>query len=565
MIVDAELFSPALLLTLPLWLYAEIHYRFKGVPSRLFMKEPEIIADIPHRLEPDSPLPILLIVKDAKRFPIRLHRVTAGISDAEGRRHHALLFEQPLSLHDYYWWQLKEIALPARLAGQLQVNVVFEYEVLSGKHRAAGRVKRAVNDNYRGVSHAPLMTYAAAEPLPVLPGYLSGDVHYHSDGTDDQVEFGAPLHATAVMARAMGLQFFAVTDHSYDIDDLPGDYLANDPQLQRWHAQRREIAEWNAQRAGVTILPGEEVTCANRRGRNVHFLILGHPHFLPGSGDSAERWFRTGAELSVEQVLSRLDSDAAAFAAHLGVRTPLLEWLLLRRGRWYPEDTNHGRLDGLQIWNGHTHGAAEGLLAWREMLLAGRKVTVAAGNDAHGNFGRFRQVSFPFLRMREHCLNLFGRARTVVRCPANGDSDQIIAALRKGNSCISTGPVIQLRVINRSDESFAMGETVRGTVAAVNVMAVSSHEFGELENLRIWYGDVARRREELFFAKSDFAGATTFTATLPAAEPSGAAASSGPAYFRAELATKAQAMALPDVRLRPQALSNPVWIEPGEK
>jgi len=38
--------------------YAEMHYRWWPLPSRYFMKEPEILADAPHRVEPGRPLPL---------------------------------------------------------------------------------------------------------------------------------------------------------------------------------------------------------------------------------------------------------------------------------------------------------------------------------------------------------------------------------------------------------------------------------------------------------------------------------------------------------------------------
>jgi len=554
MIHTSDSLLALLAVLLPIALYAEIHYRFKGVPSRLFMREPEIIADVPHRLEPGSPLPILLIIKDAKRFPIRLRSISTDIANELGEQYRVVLLKEPQPIHDYYWWRVEHVTLPPSMSGRLRVNVIFDYE------NQRGRMKHAVNDNYRGVSHAPLFTYASTEPLPTLPGYISGDLHYHTDGTDDQVEFGAPIEATAAMAKAMGLHFFAATDHSYDIDDLPENYLQNDPELRRWHEQRRKIAEWNAKQNGVMILPGEEVSCANHRGRNVHSLILGHSQFLPGSGDGAERWFHTRAELSIEEILEKLDENAAAFAAHPRARTPFLEWLLLRRGRWQHQDFLHQRLDGLQIWNGHPAGTAEGLHAWRNLLLSGRKLVLVAGNDAHGNFNRFRQVGFPFLLMRGHRLHIFGRARTVA-CPSvvsantNDDSQRLIAALRNGNSCISTGPVIDLQVINRAGHVFHMGETAHGEMAAVKITALSNHEFGEIERLKIWFGDLRKRREGIFFEKSDFGGATNFTTTLPV--PQGGLYRG---HFRAELATRANALALPDVRLRPQALSNPVWL-----
>lgn len=553
MLLTSEI-SPALfILALPIFLYAEIHYRFKGVPSCLFVREPEIIADVPHRLEPGERLPILLIIKDAKRFPVRLRSITANIMNESGECFFKTLLDEPQVIQVYYWWRVEHVALPPSMIGNLRIDVTFEYETQPGK------IKRAVNDNYRGVSHAPLQCYAATESLPSLPGYISGDVHYHTDGTDDQVEFGAPLEATALMARAMGLQFFAATDHSYDIDDLPENYLQDDPDLKRWHAQRRAIEHWNKQKNGIVILPGEEVSCANRRGRNVHFLILDHSQFLPGSGDGAEHWFRTRAELSVEEILNQLDENVAAFAAHPRVKTPFLEWLLLRRGRWQRDDFLHSRLDGMQIWNGHPDGIEDGLREWRELLLSGKKLALVAGNDAHGNFSRFRQVGFPFFKMREHRLNIFGRARTIVRGAKNSDAHQIIAALRKGNSCISTGPVIDLKIINQAGEVFSMGNIAHGDLAAMKITALSTHEFGEIEELKIWFGDLTTRKEGIFFAKSDFKGETIFDATLPLQSTR-----IRRGYFRAELTTKTNEAILPDIRLRPQALNNPVWVEGKE-
>jgi hypothetical protein len=537
-------------LALPFWLYAEIHYRFKGVPSRLFMREPEIIADVPHRLEPGLPLPILLIIKDAKRFPIRVHSIRAKISNEPGRQFHVILLKEPQAVRDYYWWRVEHVELPVTMNGHLRANIIFDYE------NSSGQIKRAVNDNYRGVSHAPLQTFAATELLPTLPGYVSGDLHYHTEGTDDQVEFGAPLEAAAAMARAIGLQFFAVTDHSYDIDDLPENYLRNDLDLRKWHEQRRKIAEWNAEKNGIIVLPGEEVSCANHRGRNVHFLIMGHSQFLPGSGDGAERWFHTRAELSIKEILEQLEDNAAAFAAHPRVRTPFLEWLLLRRGRWRCQDFLHPRLDGMQIWNGHPNGMSEGLKSWKQALLAGKKLVLAAGNDAHGNFNRFRQVGFPFFLMRENRLNLFGRARTVVRSQAQDNSHDIVKPLRRGNCCISTGPVIDLQIINSANQIFNMGETAHGQIMAIKISALSSREFGEIRNLKIWFGDLKKNQEGIFFSKSDFNGATAFNVTFSLQHKNLV-----PGYFRAELETNANATTLPDIRLRPQALSNPVRVE----
>ena len=56
-------------------MYAELHFRFKWSDSRYFRKEPEILSDLPIRIEPGNNIPILLIIKDAHIYPINLNKV----------------------------------------------------------------------------------------------------------------------------------------------------------------------------------------------------------------------------------------------------------------------------------------------------------------------------------------------------------------------------------------------------------------------------------------------------------------------------------------------------------
>ncbi|MCH6560272.1 hypothetical protein IH799_07965, partial [candidate division KSB1 bacterium] len=56
-------------------LYAETHYSFKGIYSRLKKMEPEIIADVPHRIKRGHPIPVLLLIKDAHQYPIELNSI----------------------------------------------------------------------------------------------------------------------------------------------------------------------------------------------------------------------------------------------------------------------------------------------------------------------------------------------------------------------------------------------------------------------------------------------------------------------------------------------------------
>ncbi len=546
----SSLFLPLI----PVWLYAEIHYRFKFIPSRLFYRQPEIIADAPHRIEPGQPLPILLLVKDANRVPIELQSATASIHCNAQPPNVTLpalrfkLHDSPQSINSPLWWRIFPIDVPAERRGQLvQVNIEIAY-------RCGGRQFRCNNDNHIGTSHAPLLIYLANDSLPTLPNFWHGELHCHTDATSDQVEFGAPVEAMVELAKAQGLNFFAATDHSYDLDDLPDNYLKNDPALRKWHDLHERIKQCNEQHQDFVIIPGEEVSAGNSQRRNVHFLIFNSQKFFPGSGDSAERWFRTEPEMSITKILDQLGDEALAFAAHPEVPTPFLERLLLRRGKWQWPDYQHPRLNGLQIWNGSLEGMEEGTARWRELLLAGKKVYIMAGDDAHGNFNRFRQVGIPHLRMREHHWHLFGRTRTAVLADGQISLSSLMAALRKGRACITIGPLMDLQIVCENGRSARLGETVMEPIRSFAVQAKSSPEFGKLQRVVVWLGDLQERHERILFETNNFAEPFLFSHTQPLNLPAGRF------YLRGEVHSGGSEF-LPEPALPCRALTNPIWIK----
>lgn len=536
-------------LAIPIWLYAEIHYRFKFIPSRLYYPQPEIIADAPHRIDPGRQLPVLLLIKEGNRFPIELLSVTAFLHLSKSP--HVLRFtlhESKAVINLPLWWQIFYVDVPNDWRRQIvQANIEIIY-------RCGGREFRCYNDNHVGTSHAPLRVYMANEALPSLPGFVHGDLHCHTDATSDQVEFGAPVEAMVALAPAQGLNFFAATDHSYDLDDLPDNYLKNDPELRKWQVLQERITRLNAQTQNFVIIPGEEVSTGNSRRRNVHFLIFNSKKFFPGSGDSAERWFRTEPEMAIDEILAQLEDEALTFAAHPEVSTPPLEWLLLRRGKWQWPDYRHPRLNGLQIWNGSLAGMAEGAARWRELLLAGKKIFIIAGNDAHGNFNRFRQVGLPHLKMREHHWHLFGRTRTTVWLDAPLSLPALMQSLRVGRACLTTGPVMDLQIIGASGRVARLGETIAEKAKSVVLQVRSAAEFGELKRVVVWLGDLRQRRERVLFETSSFAEPFSLTQSLPLDLPA------GPFYLRGE-AHSAGGNFLPERALPCRALTNPIWVE----
>jgi len=530
-------------LLLPFILYAETHYKFKGVYSRLNKNEPEIVADAPIRVEPDQPVPILLLIKDAHRFPIQLEQVIVQI-----KKNSQVLGEHRYSLfmsiaNERFWHRLFYIDKPKDYYGTVEIDVQFVIKV-------NGKRKGYHNDNYRISTHQPLSVYLAAEPLPRFDDWYFGDFHYHSNYTEDQVEFGAPIAATVAMARAMGLSFFAVTDHSYDLDDREDSWLENDRQLPKWHRMWQEISRLNQRYSDFLILPGEEVSAGNYQNRNVHLLILNDQNFYPGKGDSAEEWFRTMPDLSIEQVLDQLSDEALAIAGHPEIPTPFLQWLLIRRGRWGWQDFQHDRLDGFQIWNGeYDHSFYHGSEAWTKLLLAGKKLSLIAGNDAHGNFNRFRQIGFPFFTLRESRSQLFGNMRTGVKINRAFDIQHLIQAVKKNRTLVSNGPVMEITIKNEQGQFASIGDEITGQQLNLAITAKSAEEFGRLESIKIFRGNLIDKTETLEKIIDYFPDSFIFEMEQKVPDVS------SPTYFRAELTAKKQ-----DGNLT-RCLTNPIWID----
>lgn len=526
----------------PIILYAETHYKFKGIYSRFFKREPEIIADAPMRVEPGQVIPVLLLIKDAFRFPIQLKSVTIEL-----QQNNAVLLKKEFSLNEKldsqrYWFKIFHIEPPLGVAGFFEIDVAFWFEI-------NGKTKCYRNDNYRISSHQPLLVNVAEYPLPRFEGWHFGDFHYHSNYTEDQVEFGAPLPVAVEMARAIGLSFFAVTDHSYDLDDREDSWVINDPDLPKWKRLWEEAGNLNAQSPGFVILPGEEVSAGNSRNRNVHLLIINDRKFYPGKGDSAERWFRTAPDLSINQVLDSIPSEALALAGHPEMPFPFLQWLLIRRGGWSKADFKHSKLHGLQIWNGEVDDSFYfGSKNWVRLLLEGNRKTIVAGNDAHGNFNRFRQIGFPFFTMRETNGQLFGKMRTAVKVDGEITISKIIDAVKKGNVQITTGPVIELSVRNEKGNEAGIGEEISGKRFEIICKIKSSEEFGRFFLLRIRVGDLDKKREMDLLSEENFDLFFYYETKIILPELF------TQCYIRAEVTTKMENGALS------RCLTNPIWI-----
>jgi hypothetical protein len=470
-------------------LYAEIHYQIGHLISLIKKREPECVVDMPHRLEPGHRLPLLLLIKDAHLYPVCLHSLTATLIE---KRQKTELFRRDFSALDItepFWNQVFNITLPRTFPEKVKIDIEVAYSV-------DGKQKSFHNDNYRFTSHRPFEIIIDSHPLPTKRHWYFGDLHYHSDFTNDQVEYGAPLPATREMAKAMGLNFFAATDHSYDLDDKFGDYLTNDPAQPKWHQMRETIEYMNKTDKSFVVIPGEELSVGNAAGRNVHFLILNNLSFIAGSGDSAEKWLNNRPDCDIDTIVNQIDGTAVAFAAHPEIIPPLLQRLLLKRGKWRDPDYRSDILNGLQIWNSRKDKFfLRGIEKWVDQLKTGRRMSIIAGNDAHGNFGRFRQVGVPHLQMREDSSEIFGRARTGIYCENRLTLESLISALRSGRAIVTDGPFAEILLSNGPTDHSRIGDTFSGSRGDLHIDVRSSGLFGALQSVDLCVGDVDKNRE----------------------------------------------------------------------
>jgi len=519
------------LIFLPI-LYAETHYRFKYFFSYLKKREPEIIADIPSRITHGMAIPVLIIIKDADKYPVLIK----AISVSEKKQ---AIYSQELN---------KNVSV----AYEEIIVYVNSRDLSPGSHHLDIKISYASNnttkycfaDNYRGTSHKPLPLFISTEFLPRFNNCFFGETHSHTNYTSDQVEFGASLEATRIMSQAMGLDFFCATDHSYDLDDEATNYLKNDPELKKWENFKNKVNKLNSNHMDVIIIPGEEVSVRNNEGKNVHVLIYNSDQFFPGTGDSGEKWFKNYSELSISEIVSQIHDSSLALSAHPSEKPPFLQKLFINRGSWTYKDCSEKGLNGLQFINGGDNCFIEsGRKLWIEQLLEGNRLTGIAGNDAHGNFSRFRQVRFPFFTMRENYTHLFGKWRTGIYFKKkNRDIVAIMDAIRSGNCFMTNGPALLLEVYN-SKKSYSMGEKCSFPVRCL-LKVRSTDEFDDLNTIMIIIGDLDKKQEFIYYEKKIKSGVLNYHEEI--------ALNNIPdrGYLRMEVSTVQKY----------QALSNPIWF-----
>jgi hypothetical protein len=465
--------------------YAETHYKFRLPWSPLHKPWPEIFLDAPHQALPGKPLIVYLMVKDADLYPVTIHSLNFRAFDSQGAARE-YRFEPEKRFHGNF----SHLAFPLPLARDGLSGEVWVLGLITAED-GRGRLRVFEGHNFPGLPAEPLRINLLEHPLPYPAGWQAGEMHCHSEFSSDPVEFGAPLEAMQQAADTAGLDFVLCTDHSYDFYYRREKFLETcDPEA-NFQAYRAQAEDLNARRPHLTTLvPGEEVSCGNSRGENVHLLTFGHPRFLPGLGDGGRRGFRNRPDLTIAETLELL-GDTPSFAAHPKARIGWLERKIFRRGEWREEDV-HEAVRGLQFWNGHLgRDYRDGKAFWIGQLLRGKRLLPIGANDAHGDFNRNVGVKTPLVSLHQGRNHVFGKVRTLV--PSAGrDAHSLQAAFRRDTCVCTDGPFAELT------------EDANG---ALRVAAFTSPDYGALRSVSLYGAAAGEARESLLaewvFEKTD--------------------------------------------------------------
>ncbi len=513
-----------------------MHFRFRIPFSLYYKKEPEILADIPHRIDPKKNIPIVLLIKDSDKYQIQLKYVRVTITQNKN-----IIYQNKTELNiklSQHWW-FRTLLVPRKnMNGHIEICVEFNYTI-------DGKTRTCTNHNLKLLSPSPLKVYLSEDSYPSCKDVQWCDLHYHSNYTEDMVEFGAPLESVIDISKSMGIHSVGCTDHSYDLDDAPDSWIETDPDLHKWTKFQTEVDRINKNNESTFIIPGEELSLHNSKNRNVHLLVLNNKSFLLGQGDSAERPFNFYSEHNVDSVEDHLDRNTLCIAAHPCAPIPLAQRLLVKRGKWNTDDLCKSYVSGMQILNGSLdEGFNRGKHKWISLLLDGCKKFIYAGNDAHGNFNKFRQIETPMLSLKEKDEQIFAECRTGYYPEIPQNVNSAIKTLKAGNCFITNGPYINIH-FTKDEQTYTMGSKVYANNGTIEIEAKSNVEFGKITKVSLYQGIIGQKSELLIFVENIGSLDYQKKINLSISENS---------YFRAEIESF-------NYRGQRIALTNPIWID----
>lgn len=487
----------------------------------------DFITDAPWRvIDAHTPIPITIVLKDCDVDDIReLHWIRCKDVTGGGSTvlwHHNFGDERignDPSEHNY-WTYITTVTEghPSLPNGTLLTPAALGYGTGDAIQLEVAIYYR--DDWFNYTDGRTLRVRVGSGPFPRPEGWYGGDTHFHTMYTNNLYEFGAPIPAVRLAAKAIGLQWLTTTDHSCDLDET-GDgaysyathqweYTIQSPSGtttvvrnnldygSSWHALGADALE--ADGPDLRVTRGVEINLASidpdTQGKTLHCLFY-NPEYIhsPLSGAAGER----PVIPPLDTGLDALAPEGFAYAAHpisdLSAEFGGID-LGVNGTRWRDQDLavalSRARFIGLEAfntratrrssnqenpWADFDAGSApanpypnellEGIALWDSLLAADialghpRKIFLSGGSDAHGDFNYASYTSLD--NYAED--NALGKVQTVVRVPGHGpDSlppiDAILDAFRAGRSVVTDGPFLEIGLDRDGDGDWYEEEDV---------------------------------------------------------------------------------------------------------
>ena len=306
-----------------------------------------------------------------------------------------LVAPQSLGAALHYFTGSKAHNIAVRRLGQIRGLKINEYGVFKGRRRVAGETEQSVYAAV-GLPWIPPelreergeIEAAASGRLPALIERkdLRGDLHVHTKASDGRNS----LTEMALAAKAAGLSYIAITDHS-DVLKIAGGLSAA-----RLTRQLDEIDRLNAELSGITLLKGAEVDVLENGRLDYPDSLLAKLDIVIGAIHSH---FDLPRAKQTERVLRAMDHRCFTLLAHPTCR--LIETragidldveriirAAAERGCYLELNAQPERLDLQDVW-------------CRSAKAAG--VLISIDTDAHGD-GDFANLEYAIGQARRGWL-----------------------------------------------------------------------------------------------------------------------------------------------------------------
>ncbi|MDP6670129.1 MAG: FlgD immunoglobulin-like domain containing protein [Candidatus Krumholzibacteria bacterium] len=495
----------------------------------------DFMMDAPWRvIDEDTPIPLTVILKDCDMDDIReLHWIEC-IDTSTGARIWFHDFNDERignnASEDNYWTWITTVTenhdwLPN---GTLLTPANLGYGT---GDRIPLRVEIYYKDdwfNYSETRH--LRIEVGSGPFPWPANWFGGDVHYHTMYTNNIAEYGAPIPAVKRAAKAAGVHWLCVTDHSCDLDETgDGSFSYGTDEWEYTiqdengiHEHYRDVSSlggsWESIQfdidqemdPGFRLYRGVEINLASvdesSWDKTMHTLFY-NPSYIhsPNSGAFGER----PVYPNLPDGLAALDPGGFAYAAHpksslsaewggtdWGVNGT--EWGLVNLGTALGYEGFRGiqafntrnlyeSYDQYNPWGDFNAGNAadnpypnelnQGLDLWDTLLQSHlsqdppRKVFFAGGSDAHGDFNYSTHIGIDNYATD----SAIGKVQTVAYCPGSWGPgnlppvEEIMEAYRAGRTVSTDGPFLEIG-LDRDDDGdwYEEGDLMIGDSGSVN-------------------------------------------------------------------------------------------------